>query len=211
MNKKYIIYLHRNKINGKCYIGQTCQSPHERWGQNGSGYKSQEYFYRAIKKYGWDNFDHIILEQDIDELEVNLKEVFWSGYYHSLAPEGYNLKVGGQFHYLESDKNKEIRSSAMKKNWQDKNYRKNISKKRKEEWNDPAVRKKCLQNLDRTGLGGKARRKAVQCVETGIIYESTREAERATGISHTNISQVCNGKRKTAGKFHWIFIEGGDE
>lgn len=95
MNKKYIIYLHRNKINGKCYVGQTCQKPENRWGSDGSGYKQQVYFYRAIVKYGWNNFDHLILEQDIAEEDVNLREIFWAGYYHSLAPEGYNLKIGG--------------------------------------------------------------------------------------------------------------------
>ena len=45
-----------------------------------------------------------------------------------------------------------------------------------------------LNNLDRSGKGGKARSKKVECIETGIIYESTREAERQTGIGHNNIS-----------------------
>ena len=57
------IYLHRNKINNKVYIGQTIQSPEERW-KNGNGYKGCYYFYNAIQKYGWDNFEHIILEQN---------------------------------------------------------------------------------------------------------------------------------------------------
>lgn len=51
----YTIYMHRNKINGKSYIGQTFQKPEERW-KNGAGYKSCTYFYAAIQKYGWNNF-----------------------------------------------------------------------------------------------------------------------------------------------------------
>ena len=31
--------MHKNKINGKIYIGQTCKSPEERWGTNGAKYK----------------------------------------------------------------------------------------------------------------------------------------------------------------------------
>ena len=69
------------------------------------------------------------------------------------------------------------------------------------------TKQKMSANLDRSGKGGKARSKQVKCVETGIIYSSTREAEKQTGIKHNNISQVCNGKRKTAGKLHWIYIE----
>ena len=49
--------------------------------------------------------------------------------------------------------------------------------------------------------------KKVLCIETGVIYESLREAERLTGFSHGNISQCCNGKSKTCGGYLWEFIE----
>ena len=199
----YIVYLHRNKINGKCYVGQTCQKPQARWGKQGSGYKAQQYFYRAIKKYGWNNFDHIILEENIPKEKINEREVFWAGYYHALAPEGYTLKVGSQNHAQNSKQLKAIRSKASKENWEKLEYRELISKRRKEEWQDKEIREKCLKNLDRTGKGGKARSQKVQCIETGMIYQSMRDAERLTGISHVNISQVCNGKRETAHGFHW--------
>ena len=68
-------------------------------------------------------------------------------------------------------------------------------------------KEKMLANLDRTGMGGKIKSKKVQCIETGIIYDSTREAERQTGVKHNNISQVCTGQRLTAGKYHWRYIE----
>lgn len=66
--KKYTVYIHRNKLNNKCYIGITSKSPRVRWG-NGSRYcgksKNGEYkqpkFAHAIQKYGWDNFEHNIL------------------------------------------------------------------------------------------------------------------------------------------------------
>lgn len=49
--------------------------------------------------------------------------------------------------------------------------------------------------------------KNVLCVETNIIYQSIMEAQRNTGISNTNISECCNGKRKTAGKLHWKYVK----
>ena len=48
--------------------------------------------------------------------------------------------------------------------------------------------------------------KPVRCIETGIIYPSTRDAGRKLGIPHSSISNCCNGKRQTAGGFHWEFV-----
>lgn len=42
--------------------------------------------------------------------------------------------------------------------------------------------------------------KKVKCIETGIVYESTNEAERNTRINHSHISACCRGKLKSAGK-----------
>ena len=74
----YKIYMHKNKINGKVYIGQTCTSLEERFGKNGIRYKGSTYFYNAIQKYGWDNFEHIILEDNInDSYTANDKEIYY--------------------------------------------------------------------------------------------------------------------------------------
>ena len=57
-NKNYKIYIHKNKINNKIYVGQTKQSLSRRFRHNGEGYKHCICFYNAIQKYGWDNFTH---------------------------------------------------------------------------------------------------------------------------------------------------------
>lgn len=49
--------------------------------------------------------------------------------------------------------------------------------------------------------------KPVRCLETGAIFESINEAEHQMAIDKRNISKCCRGKRKTAGKYHWEFIE----
>jgi hypothetical protein len=93
--------------------------------------------------------------------------------------------------------------------WQDPQYREKVIQGRKKMWEKSSeeCKQKMLANLDRSGAGGKARSKKVECIETHMIYNSTREAERLAGISHTGISQVCTGKRKTAGKLHWRYVE----
>ena len=71
--QKWCIYKHTNKINGKIYIGQAKGRPELRWGRKGSNYKSSVLFYRAIQKYGWNNFCHEILFNDLTEDEAKCK------------------------------------------------------------------------------------------------------------------------------------------
>ena len=47
-NNIHKIYVHINKINGKMYIGQTCQTLEQRSQANGRHYKSCSLFYKAI-------------------------------------------------------------------------------------------------------------------------------------------------------------------
>lgn len=53
----------------------------------------------------------------------------------------------------------------------------------------------------------KILRPRVLCLETGLIYKSTRDAERLTKISHSCISASCRGVRKSAGGYHWKYVQ----
>lgn len=54
--------------------------------------------------------------------------------------------------------------------------------------------------------------KRVRCIETMILYDTATEAQRKTGINNSSIGDVCRGKRKTAGGYHWEYVaEGGEE
>ncbi len=48
--------------------------------------------------------------------------------------------------------------------------------------------------------------KKVRCIETGIIYDSIAEAERATGIPHSSIGLVCRGKYSQTHNTHWEYV-----
>lgn len=58
--------------------------------------------------------------------------------------------------------------------------------------------------------------KKVICVNTGEIFNSTREAAEKTGVQQSHISQCCNGKRNFAGRMPngdyrvWEFLENFD-
>ena len=90
----YSVYRHIAP-NGKSYIGITKQDPERRF-QNGYGYKTQPAFWRAINKYGWENFKHKVLETGLTEKKASEKEQYYiNDVYHSLVPRGYNTSEGG--------------------------------------------------------------------------------------------------------------------
>ncbi len=93
--RKFKIYAHINKINGKIYIGQTCRDVNRRWA-NGLGYKGNNHFNNAIKKYGWDNFEHIVLFDDLSQEMANIIEEYLIKKYDTTNKKhGYNMRSGG--------------------------------------------------------------------------------------------------------------------
>ena len=91
-NRKYCVYMHKNKINGKVYIGATCLIPKKRWA-NGKGYSGNKKFYKDIVEYGWDNFEHFILEDNLNCNEAKEKEKYYIQFYKGNL---YNKTEGGE-------------------------------------------------------------------------------------------------------------------
>ena len=81
---------------GKKYVGQTIQKIFDR-ARNGKGYKNCSVFYKAIQKYGFENFTIQILEEAPQEL-LDEKEIEWIKFLDTCVPNGYNLASGGSGH-----------------------------------------------------------------------------------------------------------------
>ena len=47
----------------------------------------------------------------------------------------------------------------------------------------------------------------IECVETGILYDSIRQAARMNGTHAVYISQCINGLRETVGGYHWVTVD----
>lgn len=92
----YCVYCHQNKINGKRYIGQTVHqdNPNLRW-HSGSNYFSL-HFRNAINKYGWDAFDHFIIQDNLTKEEADELEKLNIAFYNTTCNKfGYNINEGG--------------------------------------------------------------------------------------------------------------------
>lgn len=100
-NKPFIVYCHTNIANNKKYFGITCQTLSERF-RNGKGYKTNKHFYNSILKYGWDNFNHEVLYENLTLEEAKNKEVELIKTFKTQNPTyGYNSTPGGEVYYGE--------------------------------------------------------------------------------------------------------------
>lgn len=188
MKNKYCVYKH-TAPSGKVYIGITHQRPESRW-QGGLGYRHNEYFFRAILKYGWSNFTHEILRQGLTKEAASAAEIALIAACHSNEKaHGYNITGGG-----ESFKHTAESIEKMRQNRKGKGQRQ-LSTETKAKM--------------RANHKGGTNPRAVTCVTTGITYESINEAARRTGINKKQISCCCRGAEhyNTAGGLRWKYCE----
>ena len=187
----WVIYMHALP-DGRCYIGQT-NSIKDRW--KPSAYKNCRKFYNAIQHYGWENFSHTILMNNLTLEEANKLEEYYIKKYNSIE-NGFNLNSGGD-NKLHSQETKDKMSETRKGVPHSKEHCEAISKALTGKKKTPeAIRNNQLAQ----------HRKPVICIETEIEYESLSDAQRKTGILGETISRCCRGKQKTAGGYHWRFI-----
>lgn len=94
-----IIYKYTNRINGKVYIGQTTNEEKRKKDHRGAYIDSP--FHRAIRKYGFENFDYEVvfetISSDPDRLKflLNTMEIYFIRKYNSYGKGGYNCTLGG--------------------------------------------------------------------------------------------------------------------
>lgn len=106
----YTVYMH-TAPSGKRYIGITCQTVEQRW-RNGKGYKTNQPFYNAIQKYGWNNIKHEIIEENLTHDEAcELECKLIAKYDTTNKQKGYNVCFGGEdgwvgVHHTEEAKRK---------------------------------------------------------------------------------------------------------
>lgn len=124
----YIVYKHTNKANGKCYIGITGRdNPKRRWG-GGSGYSKNEYFYAAIKKYGWDGFEHSIIAEGLSlEEAYEIEKRLIKEHDSANRSHGYNLDLGGNGSGSRSEATRKKNSEARIRLYKETNLRQKIS------------------------------------------------------------------------------------
>lgn len=100
------IYKFTNKVNNKVYIGKTCNTLSRRYSQHKYKAKADPeycYFYRAINKYGIENFNFEAIDtataktkEELSNILSELEAKYIALYDSHNREKGYNLTDGGE-------------------------------------------------------------------------------------------------------------------
>ena len=211
MEKNYVVYKHTCKSNGKVYIGIT-NNVERRWRCNGIEYKpshdenQNRPFWNAICKYGWDNFEHAIIEKELSFEEACEQEKYYISLYEATdRDKGYNISSGGNggLIYKEhprgmlgkhhSEKKKQQQRELMKRlneegkvgnNWKNGHPRGMLGKHHSEEY------KERLRNIP-SGKHPSARKTAIKYSDGTIkVYECQKYLIEDLGVSNSTVIKI---------------------
>ncbi len=234
-DNRWCVYIHISPSQ-KYYVGITGRSPQERWGSGGCGYRNQPFF-RAIEKYGWNNFQHIILANNLTEEKAKAMEKDLIASLGSNRREnGYNITVGGDgivgvsrfgeknsFYgkrHTEETKQKMRLAHAIVTGERNPFYGRHHSDMTKAKIS--AARRGKMCGMDNPNFGKHLSSERIEQIRIQksrpvcqfdldmnyvCEYTSTKEAELATGINHSLICRVCRGKMKSIHGSKWLYKE----
>lgn len=210
----YTVYCHTSP-EGKKYVGITGTSVSVRW-RNGTAYKSCRAFNAAIQKYGWENFEHEIIAENLTKEEADRLEYDLIKKWDLMNPLfGYHLREGG-IHGKPGRESRMLMGISQKGNQNGKN-----------QYHSPENRKQISESLKRyyrthrnPRLGKKipsiqgakncnARSVFQMDLDGNIIarYSCMKEAYEATGVRVQNICNCCTGYRKMSGGYRWKYAD----
>ena len=222
------IYMIKNLINGKRYIGKS-KNIKRRWYEHKSS-SSMQYsdLKHDIKKFGIEKFKLEILEECPGD-RLDEREKF---YISMLKPE-YNIALGGQGStgHKVSQETRKLLSQKAKKQWDDlPEYEKQIRIKNnlKRPALGHAVSQATREKLRKANLGKKQSQdtiekrsrimktsmlgntngnKQVVRLDDGAIFDSIKQAAKETGIHPSGITSAIKGRQRTAGGYQWALVK----
>lgn len=191
------VYAIKNNANGMVYVGQSTFIE-RRWMQHRSDLRAGRHESRLLQeawnKFGEDSFVFIILEK-LPERFLLVAEEWWIKYLDS-THNGYNRSEGGLGAKGISSWNKGLHHSAE--------VRRKISEKAKLRTGEknPFFGRTHSENAKLSMK--KARSMPVIDLDTGIVYESAKDADIAFGGTGSNVTKAIKHGGVSHGH-HWAY------
>lgn len=200
------IYKIENMLNHKMYIGKTDYfNVNRRWNEHLRAINREDCknraLYRAMKKYGVENFEFSVIEETENTAE---REAYWINLLHTYS-DGYNETLGGDGRAYVSVDIEELKAFYANHNFSEtseyfkispKTLRNIMKQNNIEIESSQSVMKNNSTSVLQLTLDGEVVR----------TYNSCHEAEMIiSGVNSGHISKVCRGKRKSAYGYKWQY------
>ena len=215
-NFKNCVYMWRNKVNGKLYVGiardfrkRTREHRNVSFNKNCKDYDLP--LHRSIRKRGIENYEICILEKNLNHDEMRDKEDFYIEKYDTLKKneKGYNIATSGGSNNPLAGKTPEEKREIGKKHSEalkgenNPNYGKHLSEEQKQKISE--------NHADVSGKNNPRARKVV-LLNTGEIFDYIKQASEKYGVDRNNIAECCKGTRNSAGVIDgkpgfWLYLE----
>lgn len=201
----YILYLVTNNLNGKTYAGITGRKLATRWNEHVCHAKNKKgdwAFYRAIRKYGAENFSMSIISEFETRDMVKQAEI---NYIEMHKPQ-YNSKPGGDGigRIVTDEQRLNISLGHVGRTKYAKGWHHNDEAKEK-------FRELGHKNIDifkeYSHLGPESSSKSVICLDDWLVFPSASAAARVYGVAKSAVIELCLKKRgrKTVGGFRFAY------
>lgn len=195
------IYLLRNTVSGKIYVGQTWLALNMRAGKRGEKYSNSIYLYASIQKHGWDRFEYEILTHCRTQVRADWLESYHMRKLDAQNPAvGYNLDDGGSCGKRSDETKAKISKSMKEKVWSPEaiEARKRggqSCKGKKKRPRTPEQKKQERLRRERDGHPRDGFRKLTPDQEQGIVaryqaFETLKAIARSIGISAGLVSDT---------------------
>lgn len=219
---QYSVYIH-TAPSGRVYVGIS-QNPVKRWNE-GRGYKFNPYFWRCIKKYGWENIKHEILFEGLSLEDAKKKEAeLIENYKSNIRAYGYNIREGGDSGAAQESREKMSAARIGNKNCVGRilgdGTKDRISQSLKEYYSKHEQHFKGKHHSQSTKDKLRSRPKTreyyplmrmVQCLslsgELIKTYNCIMDAAKELKIDGSGISKCCRGKIAYSGGYVWRYVE----
>ena len=209
------IYKITNKVNGKSYIGKTERTIQRRFQEHcHEAYEERSYdrpLYRAIRKYGKENFEVTELEQT-DQAEE--REIYWINFYKTYGANGYNATKGGEGkkHYNHEEILKALQEYPYPKQIAERfgccpDIVRDIARNNNIEMQNPGKEaiEQNKKEVEQYSLKGEFIQSFSSTAEAGLwCFKNDKTSVYSSGV-RGHIAEVANGKRKTAYGYIWKY------
>lgn len=222
----HIVYKHTCKANGKCYVGFTPKTPvlnptpddliKRRWDlhvHDAIKKNSRLAFHKAIRKYGINGFDHVVLDVCETLDDVKKKEIERIKEHSSFGKNGYNMTPGGDGVVAMNPTDREKHRLATKHAMNDPELRARMKEAHAIAVSSPEHRlnNSKAQKVAQNRADVKARRDARNALQT--TKERRSEISKAfhlrpeTKINHRTACAASN-RRKKSKQVHQLTLNG---